>query len=152
TGMVRRVVWGEVQDWGVRVPLRRSVGHRARRTPRSCRFTAWTRAFGPCPIGVHEPWSRSRTARSALIWEIPADPAGANPRAGRGVCRATAIAPAVVGPERSPRGPGTEHEPPPAGLARRRPPDPGRLRRPGGGRASQRLRRLYRGRRGRGGG
>ena len=69
--MVRRDVWGEGQDWGVRVPLRRSVGHRARRTPRSCRFTAWTRAFGPRPIGVHEPWSRSRTARSALIWEIP---------------------------------------------------------------------------------
>ena len=69
--MVRREVWGEVQDWGVRVPLRRSVGHRVRRTPRSCRLTPWTRAFGPSPIGVQEPWARSRTARSALIWEIP---------------------------------------------------------------------------------
>ena len=60
--------------------------------------------------------------------------------------------PGLRPPARSPRGPGTKHDPPRAGLARRRPPDPGRLRRPGGRRASQRLRRLYRGRRGRGGG
>ena len=52
------------------------------------------------------------------------DPAGANPRAGRGVCRATAIAPAFVRPARSPRGPGTKHDPPRAGLRGDAPPRP----------------------------
>ena len=30
-----------------------------------------TWSFGPSPIGVQEPWARSRTARSVLIWKIP---------------------------------------------------------------------------------
>src|SRR5512135_108933 len=70
--MVRREVRGEVEDRGVRGPSRRSIGHRACRTPRSCRLIPWTRAFGPSPIGVQEARARSRPARSALIWEIPA--------------------------------------------------------------------------------
>ena len=71
TGMVRREVRGEVEERGVRGPSRRSIEHRARRTPRSCRPIPWTWSFGPSPIGVQMARARSRTARSALIWEIP---------------------------------------------------------------------------------
>jgi hypothetical protein len=54
TGMVRREVRGEVEDRGVQGPSRHSVGHRTRRTPRSCQPIPWTRAFGPSPIRVPE--------------------------------------------------------------------------------------------------
>ena len=70
--MVRREVRGDVEDRAVRGPSRRSIGHRVRRTPRSCRLIPWTRAFGPSPIRVQEARAGSRTARSTLIWEIPA--------------------------------------------------------------------------------
>jgi hypothetical protein len=55
----------------LRVSMRRLIQHRARRTPRSCRFTPWTGEFGPSPIGVQEPRARSQTTRSALIRGIP---------------------------------------------------------------------------------
>lgn len=35
------------------------------------RLIPWTRAFGPCPIRVHEAWEASPTERSTHIWEIP---------------------------------------------------------------------------------
>jgi hypothetical protein len=72
----RREVRGEVEERGVRGPSRRSIEHRARRTPRSCRPIPWTWSFGPSPIGVQEARARSRTARSALIWEILAQSSG----------------------------------------------------------------------------
>jgi len=86
--MVRHEVRGDVEDRGVQGPSTRSIGHRARRTPRACRPIPRTRAFGPSPIGVQEARARSRRARSVLIWEIPAQgigPAlGKTARAGRG--------------------------------------------------------------------
>ena len=81
TGMVRREVRGDVEDRAVRGPSRRSIGHPARRTPRSRRLIPWTRAFGPSPIRVQEARARSRTARSTLIWEIPGQVAGSNRQA-----------------------------------------------------------------------
>jgi hypothetical protein len=37
-----------------------------------CPIIPWTRAFGPSPIRVQESRARPRTARSTVIWEIPA--------------------------------------------------------------------------------
>src|SRR5947209_14350608 len=70
TGTVRLEMRGEVADRGVRGPSGRSIGHRTRWTPRSCPRTPLTPAFGRRTIGVQEVRARSRTARSALIWEI----------------------------------------------------------------------------------
>src|SRR3954452_10451084 len=69
--MVRREGRGDVADRALRGPSRRSIGLRARRTPRSRRLIPWAWAFGPSPIRVQESRARSQTTRSTLIWEIP---------------------------------------------------------------------------------
>ena len=58
--MVRREVRGKVEDRGVRGPLRRSIGHRAHRTPRSSTY--------PLDTGIRPESNR----RSGGPGEVPA--------------------------------------------------------------------------------